>query len=109
MTDHTPADTDCSRREPFALQVLGEEMAPEFPDGCIVIIAPGDRCDPGSYVFAEVAGVRWFRKYVRDLQGAEYLIAENPRYPAIALAQLDWAVLGVIVQRNIRRRIKHYP
>ena len=109
MTDHTPADTDCSRQEPYALQVLGEEMAPEFPDGCIVIVAPGDRRDPGSYVFAQVAGVRWFRKYVRDPQGAEYLIAEHPDCPPISLAGRDWDVLGVIVQRNIWRRIKHYP
>jgi len=109
MPDHTPAGTDCSHQEPYALQVLGEEMAPEFPDGCIVIVAPGDQRDPGSYVVAQVAGVRWFRKYERDAQGAEYLIAEHPDYPPISLAGLDWDVLGVIVQRNIRRRIKHYP
>lgn len=112
MSDHspgsTPGGTDCSLREPYALQVLGDEMAPEFPDRAIVIIAPGDRCEPNAYVFAEVEGVRWFRRYVRDGRGHEFLVAENPRYPDIPLTGRDWRVLGVIVQRNIRRRIKHY-
>lgn len=108
MADQNPDGTDCSRLEPYALQVLGEAMAPEFPDRCVVIIAPGDRRDPGSYVFAQVAGERWFRKYVRDREGGEHLVAENPSYPEIALAGRDWTVLGVIVQRNIRRKIKHY-
>jgi SOS-response transcriptional repressor LexA len=57
---------------------------------------------------AEVEGVRWFRKYIRDDRGAEFLVAENPRYPEIPLADLEWRILGVITQRNIRRRIKHY-
>ncbi len=104
----TPGGTDCSLLEPYALQVLGDEMAPEFPDRCIVIIAPGDRCENGAYVFAEVERVRWFRRYVRDPGGREFLVAENPRYPDIALTGLDWRVLGVITQRNIRRRVKHY-
>lgn len=108
MADPTPDSTACSLLEPYALQVLGDEMEPEFPDQCIVVIAPTDQCSDQSYVFAEVDGVRWFRQYIKDDSGAERLVALNPRYPAIALAGVDWSVLGVIVQRNIRRQIKHY-
>jgi phage repressor protein C with HTH and peptisase S24 domain len=108
MTDSTLEGTGCALHEPFALRVLGDEMEPEFPDGCIIIIEPNDRCPNPSYIFVEVEGVRWFRQYQRDAAGHERLIALNPRYPEIDLTGLEWSVLGIIIQRNVRRQIKHY-
>jgi hypothetical protein len=35
-------------------------------------------------------------------------VALDERFPTIDLTGLDWKVLGVIIQRNIRRQIKHY-
>lgn len=51
MTDDTFDFTGCSLSEPYALQVLGNEMEPEFPDQCIVVIRPDDRCTDGMNVF----------------------------------------------------------
>lgn len=106
--DSTGHGAPCSLHAPYALQVLGDEMEPEFPDGCIVIVAPADGCRDGDYCFVEVEGVRWFRRYVNDGRGPERLVAENHRYPDIELTGRQWTLIGVIVQRNIRRRIKHY-
>lgn len=103
-----PDGSGCALQEPFALQVLGPDMEPEFPDKCIVIVEPTGYCRSGMYVFAEVEGVRWFRRYVRDEQGREWLLSLNERFPDIELTGLEWQVLGVIIQRNIRRKIKHY-
>lgn len=108
MTDDTFDFTGCSLSEPYALQVLGNEMEPEFPDQCIVVIRPEDSCVDGMNVFVEVEGVRWFRQYRRDATGRETLVALNDLYPEIDLTGLEWRVLGVIIQRNIRRQIKHY-
>jgi SOS-response transcriptional repressor LexA len=108
MADPTSSGTGCSLLEPYALQVLGNEMEPELPDRCIVIVEPTDLRRNGTFVVAEVEGVRWLRKYVRDSAGAERLIAENRIYPDIDLDGLEWRVLGVVIQRNIRRKIKHY-
>jgi phage repressor protein C with HTH and peptisase S24 domain len=108
MADPTLNSTGCSMHEPYALQVLGDEMEPEFPDRCIIIIEPTDARTNQSFVFAEVEGVRWFRQYVRRDDGTERLVALNRIYPDIDLNGLDWSVLGVIIQRNIRRQIKHY-
>jgi len=108
MADPTLDSGGCSLREPFALQVLGDDMEPEFPDKCIVIIEPTNQCRDGMYVFAEVEGVRWFRLYRKDEQGRERLSALNDLYPDIDLSGLEWQVLGVIIQRNVRRKIKHY-
>ena len=58
MTDNTFDFTGCSLSEPYALQVLGNEMEPEFPDQCIVVIRPEDSCTDGMHVFVEVEGVK---------------------------------------------------
>jgi len=101
-------ETGCAWREPFAFQVLGDSMEPEFPDKCVVIIEQAERCSHGMYVFVEVEGVRWFRQYQVDERDGERLIALNRRYPEIDLTGQEWRVLGIISQRNIRRRVKHY-
>ncbi len=98
----------CASSEPFALQVLGDSMEPEFPDQCIVIIEPSELHISGSYVFVEVEDVRWFRQYHVDDDGVESLIALNDLYPRIDLTGLDWKILGLISQRNINRQVKHY-
>jgi SOS-response transcriptional repressor LexA len=108
MADPILDSGGCALEEPFALQVLGDQMEPEFPDKCIVIIEPTAQCRDGMYVFVEVEGVRWFRQYRKDAQGKEWLIALNDLYPQIELTGLEWQVLGVIIQRNVRRKIKHY-
>ncbi|MCB1790797.1 MAG: S24 family peptidase [Gammaproteobacteria bacterium] len=107
--------SSCSQHEPFALQVIGDSMAPEFPDECIVIIEPADWCQHGMYIMALVEGVRWFRQYLKDDHG-EHLIALNDIYPPIELDGLEWKVEGIIMQRNLRRHqtpsgrreVKHY-
>ena len=98
----------CSESEPFALQVLGDGMEPEFPDKCIIVIEPFEKKVPDSYVFIEVEGSKWFRQYRKDADGREYLYACNDTYPDIDLKDLNWKVLGIIRQRNIRREVKHY-
>ncbi|KAA6184320.1 S24 family peptidase [Thiohalocapsa marina] len=108
MTEPMLEGTGCALHEPFALQVLGPDMEPEFPDRCIVIVEPTEYCRSGMYVFAEVEGVRWFRQFHRDGQGREWLMALNPDFPQIELTGLEWKVLGIVIQRNIRRQIKHY-
>ena len=101
--------TGCELREPFAAQVLDNSMEPEFPERCVVLIDPVDRFGPGSFVFAEVDGERWFRQYREDGQGRRWLAALNEIYPDIEIGESGFQVLGVVIQRNIRRKIKHYP
>jgi SOS-response transcriptional repressor LexA len=42
-------------REPFALRVIGDSMAPEFQDGCIIVIDPEGVV--GSWYSARVATI----------------------------------------------------
>lgn len=97
----------CASSEPYALQVLDDSMEPEFPNQCIIIIDPFPQCEDGAFVFVEYDEVRWFRRFVmRD--GRKYLVALNERYPEIELTE-TYTILGLIVQRNVKRKIKHYP
>jgi len=99
---------DCSYAEPFALQVLGDSMEPEFPDKCVIVIAPADACYNGAFVVAEAVGDRWFRQYIEDDQGNKKLVPLNGQYPVIQLKDGEYKIEGVIIQRNIKRQVKHY-
>ena len=103
---------DCSYAEPYALQVLGADMEPEFPDQCIVIIDPTEDCGDGAFVFIEVEGVRWFRQYREGAAGNKWLTAMNGLFPDIELNGLSYLIRGVIIQKNVKRKItryEHYP
>ena len=39
--------SNCASSEPYALQVLGDSMAPEFPDGCVVVSETGGAVHDG--------------------------------------------------------------
>ena len=81
-------------------------MEPEFPSGCIVIVDPSGSCVDGQYIFAEYDGVRWFRKF-KIIDGEKYLLALNTDYPEIRLDN-SYDVIGIIVQKNVNRKITHY-
>lgn len=96
----------CAELEPYALQVQGESMAPEFEDGCIIIIDPGYPPVSGAYVIVEYGGGYIFRQIVFH-DGHTYLNPLNPRFPAEELTG-PYRVKGAVVQSNHRRRIVHY-
>jgi SOS-response transcriptional repressor LexA len=99
---------DCSYNELFALQVLDDSMEPEFPEKCIIVIEPSQVCASGAFVIISVDGERWFRQFLTDQDNKSKLVALKDGYPDIALEGTQYEIEGVIVQRNIRREIKHY-
>jgi SOS-response transcriptional repressor LexA len=100
--------SDCSTLEPYALRVIGDSMAPEFWDGCIIIVDPAYPPGDGAYVVVDYAGETVFRQLAHE-QGRRVLRALNGGYPAIELAG-PYTVRGVVVQRAGTRRAdrKHY-
>jgi SOS-response transcriptional repressor LexA len=99
---------DCSYNELYPLQVLDDSMEPEFPHKCIIVVEPSGVCATGAYVVAEAHGDRWFRQFVSEGQGRKRLVALNPGYPDMELVDGEYKILGVVVQRNLGRKIKHY-
>jgi SOS-response transcriptional repressor LexA len=98
---------DCSYNELYPLQVLDDSMEPEFPEKCIIVVEPSDVCATGAYVVAETQGDRWFRQYISEGDGKR-LVALKEGYPDIPLDEGAFKIVGVVVQRNLGRKIKHY-
>lgn len=92
----------CTDSEPFALQVLGDSMEPEFQHGIVVVAEPGALLESGCYVIALHEDGYLLRQLVRD-DGRWYLKALNPRYATHELTSLS-AVRGRVIQRAGRRR-----
>lgn len=97
----------CSGGESFALRVLGDDMAPEFLEGDILIIEPDGALRDGSFVLAQHQGQWLFRQLVRRGE-AWWLRALNAArgLPELALPDLS-AVRGLVIQKAVpgRRRL----
>lgn len=104
-------DGACSGAESFALRVLGDEMAPEFNAGEIIVVEPDGAVKDGSFVLAQLAGEWIFRQLCRRGDGW-VLHALNPARPELAelpLPALE-AVRGVVIQKAVpgRRRLSKF-
>jgi SOS-response transcriptional repressor LexA len=99
-------DTACGG-EPYALQVLGDSMEPEFKNGEVIVIDPdGAVCD-GSYVIAMYGNEHIFRQ-LRIENERYYLKPVNPQYPTLSINGLH-DVKGLIIQAGNRRKTRrHY-
>ncbi|MEC9330264.1 MAG: S24 family peptidase [Pseudomonadota bacterium] len=94
--------SNCAGNEPFALQVLGNSMAPEFPDGCVVVSEPVGRLHNGSFVIAEHGGEVILRQLDRD-NDRWYLKALNASYPVLEITGPE-DIKGVVIQRAGHKR-----
>lgn len=102
-----PETGTCVAAEPFALQVLDEAMAPEFPCGCIILVDPTGHARDGAYVVAEVQGDWCLRQLRDDGAGGFALHALHGDHPPLVLGDGLGALRGVVTQRAGRRRREH--
>ena len=94
--------SNCASSEPFALQVLGDSMAPEFPDGCVVVSEPGGAVHDGCYVIADHQDEIILRQ-LRLTLGEWRLEPVNSKYPVLKIDGPE-NILGIVIQRGGRRR-----
>ncbi len=94
----------CSESEPFALQVLGDEMEPEFPDGCIIVGEPNAVVSDGSFVIACHNDEYIFRQLHIDDQSGEWTLrALKEGLPVLAINGRE-DVRARVVQSTMGRR-----
>ena len=89
--------SSCAGNEPFALQVLGNSMAPEFPEGCVVISEPVGDLRSGSFVIAEHTGAVILRQLHRT-NGRWVLMSLDTPLPAYEIDGPE-KIKGVVIQR----------
>lgn len=99
---------DCSGAESFALRVLGEDMAPEFHHGDIVIVEPDGALKDGCFVLARPGDEWMLRQLVRSGDGW-VLRALSGSEPDRTLPDLA-LVRGVVIQKAVpgRRRLSRF-
>ena len=102
----SPDLSNCSASEPFALRVIGGDMAPEFRDGHIIIVDPGGRVVSGCYVIAKYQGEMIFRQLIEE-QGVWLLHPLDDRIADFPLEKGFADIVGVISQRSGKRRSEH--
>jgi len=103
------ASADDCGDEPFALQVLGNSMRPEFADGDVVVVAPGELARDGSFVIALCDG-EWQLRQLVGAPGRWMLHLLEPGGSPQQLTGLE-AVRGVVIQKRSgahRRVLKRY-
>lgn len=100
-------DAGCSGGESFALRVLGDDMAPEFNEGDIIIVEPDGALRDGSFVLAHLRSEWIFRQLARRGEGwcLRALNPARPDLPEISLPDLA-AVQGVVIQKAVPGRRK---
>ena len=97
----------CSGSESFALRVLGDDMAPEFNEGEIIIIEPDGALKDGSFVLARIEDDWIFRQLCRREEHWS-LRALNPArndLPELLLKDLS-EIHGVVIQKAVPGRRK---
>lgn len=99
----------CAASEPFALRVLGDSMAPEFKDSCIIVIDPAGVIRSGCYVLAKLDDEEYIFRQLIVERGRYFLKPLNSGYETIEIPGRE-VIQGVVVQRSGARRAdrKHY-
>jgi len=101
----------CEDLSPYALQVHGDSMEPEFPEGAVIIIDPGYPPENGVYIACDYRGETGLRQLIID--GERRLLKPvNPAYPTIEVTA-PLKIHGVVAQKTTRekgqrRQVKHY-
>ena len=101
----------CAETEPFALQVTGEDMLPEFRPGHIVVVDPGGVVRDGCFAVIR-NGQEWVLRQLELRSGTCFCKALNgPHSGDDGVDEVDMdRIVGVVSQRRgIRRsQLKRY-
>lgn len=99
LTEWLPRPPGCSSST-FAVRVVGESMAPRYPQGQIIFVDPEADARSGDDVVAVLTGANeaTFKRLVQEPGGQRMLKAINPAWPEPYLAiDDDCQVIGVVM------------
>ncbi len=98
------AHSSCSESEPFALQVLGHDMEPEFPKGCIIVAEPNAVLIDGCYVIAQHEDEYLFRQLRINAQNDSWTLHSLQAPQQALLIAGKNAIRARVVQSTQGRR-----
>jgi len=96
-------ESACSTNsEPYALQNIGDMMAPEFSESCIIIVDPGMPIHHQAYAIIDYKDELYFRQYI-VINNRQFMRCLNSSYLEIELID-DFEVRGCVVQQKQRKQ-----
>ena len=96
-------ESACSTNsEPYALQNIGDMMAPEFSENCIIIVDPGMPIHHQAYAIIDYKDELYFRQYIVK-NNSQFMRCLNSSHPEIELID-DFEVRGCVVQQKQRKQ-----
>ena len=96
-------ESACSTNsEPYALQNIGDMMAPEFSENCIIIIDPGMPIHHQAYAIIDYKDELYFRQY-NVKNNSQFMHCLNTSYVEIELID-DFEVKGCVIQQKQRKQ-----
>jgi len=100
---------NCGASEPFALQVLGAEMEPEFIHGNIIVIDPGGAVKDGCFVVAAIGenNDEYIFRQLFIVDDQYVLKAIEAGHAEITLQGGLDDLVGVVSQKSGKRRTEH--
>jgi len=109
--ERVPAPEGVKDPNGFALQVEGDSMAPEFPDGCKICVSPNTQPAPGQYAVV-IAKTRMGNrescfKQILYTENSKTLTLRslNPKYQDIVIPKSDIIrILPVVASEVVTRR-----
>ena len=87
---------------PYALQNIGDMMAPEFSENCIIIVDPGMPIHHQAYAIIDYKNELYFRQYIIK-NNSQFMHCLNSSYPEIELID-DFEVRGCVIQQKQRKQ-----
>ena len=96
--------SSCSKAEPFALQVLGDSMQPEFMDGVVIVVDPEGILRDGCYIVALDKTQEYTLRQYRLNDDKHYLVPLNDLYETEEFSGDKSSIKGVVVQQAGKRR-----
>ena len=93
----------CADKSPYALQVLGDSMEPEFKDGTVIIVDPAVPLHHAAYVVIDYKGETSLRQFIVR-EDKHYLVALNDKYPEVLIEE-DYNIRGIVSQQARSRKL----
>ena len=96
-------ESACSTNsERYALQKIGDMMAPEFSENCIIIVDPGMPIHHQAYAIIDYKDDLYFRQYIVK-NNSQFMHCLNSSHPEIELID-DFEVRGCVIQQKQRKQ-----
>lgn len=93
----------CASNAPFALQVLGDSMEPEFQDTTVIIVDPAIPLHHAAYVVIDYKGETTLRQFIVR-EEKHYLVALNDNYPEVLIEE-EYNIRGIVSQQARSRKL----